>query len=55
MKFVARLNCLRPVSGFIVFRLLLHFGFQILERCEFLNPGGSMNDRVAVKITEEVS
>lgn len=32
------------------------FGFvQILGKCEFLNPGGSVKDRVAVKIIEEVS
>lgn len=30
-------------------------GFQILGKCEFLNPGGSVKDRVAVKIIEEVS
>lgn len=29
-------------------------GFQILGKCEFLNPGGSVKDRVAVKIIEEV-
>lgn len=28
--------------------------FQILGKCEFLNPGGSVKDRVAVKIIEEV-
>lgn len=27
---------------------------QILGKCEFLNPGGSVKDRVAVKIIEEV-
>ena len=29
--------------------------FQILGKCEFLNPGGSVKDRVAVKIIEEVN
>ena len=28
---------------------------QILGKCEFLNPGGSVKDRVAVKIIEEVN
>nr|XP_023924843.1 cysteine synthase 2 isoform X1 [Quercus suber] len=28
-------------------------GCQILGKCEFLNPGGSVKDRVAVKIIEE--
>lgn len=28
--------------------------FQILGKAEFLNPGGSVKDRVAVKIIEEV-
>ena len=28
---------------------------QILGKAEFLNPGGSVKDRVAVKIIEEVS
>lgn len=33
----------------------LFIGFaQILGKCEFLNPGGSVKDRVAVKIIEEV-
>lgn len=27
---------------------------QILGKCEFLNPGGSVKDRVALKIIEEV-
>lgn len=27
---------------------------QILGKAEFLNPGGSVKDRVAVKIIEEV-
>lgn len=31
------------------------FGGQILGKAEFLNPGGSVKDRVAVKIIEEVS
>lgn len=31
------------------------FGEQILGKAEFLNPGGSVKDRVAVKIIEEVS
>lgn len=30
------------------------FGGQILGKAEFLNPGGSVKDRVAVKIIEEV-
>jgi cysteine synthase A len=29
-------------------------GLQILGKAEFLNPGGSVKDRVAVKIIEEV-
>lgn len=29
--------------------------FQILGKAEFLNPGGSVKDRVAVKIIEEVN
>lgn len=28
---------------------------KILGKAEFLNPGGSVKDRVAVKIIEEVS
>jgi cysteine synthase len=28
---------------------------QILGKAEFLNPGGSVKDRVAVKIIEEVN
>jgi cysteine synthase len=28
---------------------------QILGKCEFLNPGGSVKDRVALKIIEEVN
>jgi cysteine synthase len=28
---------------------------QILGKCEFLNPRGSVKDRVAVKIIEEVN
>ncbi|KAL0000546.1 hypothetical protein SO802_014327 [Lithocarpus litseifolius] len=28
-------------------------GCEILGKCEFLNPGGSVKDRVAVKIIEE--
>lgn len=31
------------------------FVLQILAKAEFLNPGGSVKDRVAVKIIEEVS
>lgn len=34
--------------------LLVSSGVQILGKCEFLNPGGSVKDRVAVKIIEEV-
>lgn len=34
------------ILGFVV--------FQILGKAEFLNPGGSVKDRVAVKIIEEV-
>ncbi|KAL0000549.1 hypothetical protein SO802_014330 [Lithocarpus litseifolius] len=30
-------------------------GCEILGKCEFLNPGGSVKDRVAVKIIEEVN
>lgn len=40
------------IYGFI-FSLL--FFVQILGKCEFLNPGGSVKDRVAVKIIEEVN
>jgi cysteine synthase A len=29
-------------------------GCEILGKCEFLNPGGSVKDRVAVKIIQEV-
>ena len=39
----------------IMFDVLFYSGFQILGKCEFLNPGGSVKDRVAVKIIEEVS
>lgn len=31
------------------------FVLQILAKAEFLNPGGSVKDRVAVKIIQEVS
>lgn len=34
---------------------LCWFVFQILAKAEFLNPGGSVKDRVAVKIIQEVS
>lgn len=35
--------------------LFLGFVLQILAKAEFLNPGGSVKDRVAVKIIQEVS
>ncbi|RZC87551.1 hypothetical protein C5167_036093, partial [Papaver somniferum] len=31
----------------------LRFCFEILAKAEFLNPGGSVKDRVAVKIIQE--
>lgn len=31
------------------------FPLQIFGKCEFLNPGGSVKDRVAVQIIEEVN
>ena len=34
---------------------LFFLGLQILGKAEFLNPGGSVKDRVAVKIIEEVT
>jgi hypothetical protein len=34
---------------------LFQFHLQILGKAEFLNPGGSVKDRVAVKIIEEVA
>lgn len=37
-----RINCLSDATG-----------CEILGKCEFLNPGGSVKDRVAVKIIEE--
>lgn len=36
------------------FSISLFLVVQILGKCEFLNPGGSVKDRVAVKIIEEV-
>ena len=30
------------------------FGVQIYGKCEFLNPGGSVKDRVAAQIVGEV-
>lgn len=48
-------------SGNFIYMLLKRVVFlvvgllQILGKCEFLNPGGSVKDRVAVKIIEEVS
>lgn len=35
--------------------LFIFWVVQILGKCEFLNPGGSVKDRVAVKIIEEVN
>jgi cysteine synthase A len=35
--------------------VLLLVGLQILGKAEFLNPGGSVKDRVAVKIIEEMN
>jgi hypothetical protein len=37
-------------------KLELKWGFrmQILGKCEFLNPGGSVKDRVAAQIVQEV-
>lgn len=32
----------------------LFISLQILGKCEFLNPGGSVKDRVAVQIIQEV-
>ncbi|RZR82020.1 hypothetical protein BHM03_00008358 [Ensete ventricosum] len=39
----------------LIFGFFLLFIFQILGKAEFLNPGGSVKDRVAVKIIEEVN
>lgn len=33
---------------------VFYFDGQILGKAEFLNPGGSVKDRIAVKIIEEV-
>lgn len=45
--------------SYILLLIYLCFFFclfvQILGKAEFLNPGGSVKDRVAVKIIEEVS
>lgn len=46
---------LQMVVNLLISLLLNGFaGFQILAKAEFLNPGGSVKDRVAVKIIEEV-
>ncbi|CAN1242443.1 Cysteine synthase 2 [Linum perenne] len=46
---------LKRLLGFLIWVSIIYDGFlcQILGKCEFLNPGGSVKDRVAVKIIEE--
>lgn len=39
----------------LIINLCNIFPLQILGKCEFLNPGGSVKDRVAVQIIEEVN
>ncbi len=58
--FVTSFMCQRLVFYFLFSWLMFLFCFvcgvvQILGKCEFLNPGGSVKDRVAVKIIEEVN
>jgi len=49
-------SALLPEQVLEVGELQLFFlGLQILGKAEFLNPGGSVKDRVAVKIIEEVT
>lgn len=40
--------------SFLYMLIFCKFLVQILGKAEFLNPGGSVKDRVAAKIIEEV-